>query len=132
LLVMAGFDFPITVALLTRTMTLYGACHGADTTAVRNTMRSNYESGRSPHPADLRATVLHMAVSMFEDPDGLSRLAARRPDRVGTHLARVELQPNRGICLADTGSPGHWSIWGVPDQLAGCVVEMLPVVLTRP
>jgi hypothetical protein len=81
-------------------------------------MRSNYETGRPTHPADLRATVLHMAVSMFEDAEGLSPLARRRPDRVGTHVARVLLRPDRGICLADTGSPGHWSIWGFRDELA--------------
>jgi hypothetical protein len=68
-----------------------------------------------------------MAVSMFEDAEVLSRLARRRPDRVGTHLPRVELQPGRGICLADTGSRGHWSIWGLPDQLAACVVEVMLV-----
>ncbi len=85
------------------------------------------EPGRPTHPADLRATVLHMAVSMFEDGDLLARLASRRPDRIGTHLARVELERGRGICLADTGSRGHWSVWGVPGELAECVVEIVPV-----
>ena len=45
-----------------------------------------------------------------EDAEVLLRLARRRPDRIGTHLVRVELQPGRGICLADTGSRGHWSV----------------------
>lgn len=121
---MPGFDFPITVALLERPMTVFRGCDGA---AVVDAMRSNYETGRPAHPADLRATVLHMAVSMFEDAEPLLRLARRRPDRIGTHLARVELQPGRGICLADTGSRGHWSVWGIPDELASCVVDVVPV-----
>ena len=120
-------DFPISVALLERPTTVFRGCNGPEAVAVTDAMRSNYETGRSAHPADLRATVLHMAVSMFEDAEVLSRLARRRPDRVGTHLARVELQPGRGICLADTGSRGHWSIWGLPDQLAACVVEVMLV-----
>ncbi len=103
---------------------MYRGCHGSGGAAARDAMRSNYEAGRSPHPTALRATVLHMAVSMFEADEVLLRLARRRPDRVGTHLARLELQPDRGICIADTGSAGHWSVWGIPDQLAACVVDV--------
>ncbi|MGO9971919.1 MAG: hypothetical protein ACLP01_03630 [Solirubrobacteraceae bacterium] len=123
---MPTLDFPITVVLLERPMTVFRGCHGAEGAALVDAMRSNYETGRPANPADLRATVLHMAVSMFEDVEALVRLARRRPDRVGTHVARVELQPGSGICLADTGSRGHWSICG-PDQLAGCVVNVTPV-----
>ena len=68
-----------------------------------------------------------MAVSMFEDPENLLRLARRRPDRIGTHLAHIELRPGGGICLADTGSPGHWSVWGIPDVLADCITDVMPV-----
>ena len=108
-------------------MAVFRGCHDAGGAALVDAMRSNYETGRPAHPADLRATVLHMAVSMFEDAEVLLRLARRRPDRVGTHVARVELLPGRGFCLADTGSRGHWSVWGIPDQLAGCVVDVTPV-----
>jgi hypothetical protein len=121
---MPNLDFPITVSLLERPMTVFRGCHSADRAALADAMRSNYETGRPAHPADLRATVLHMAISMFEDAEVLIRLGRRRPDRVGTHVARVELRPGRGICLADTGSRGHWSIWGIPDGLAGCVVDV--------
>jgi len=124
---MPGLDFPITVALLERPMTVFRGCHGAENAAVVDAMRSNYETGRPAHPADLRDTVLHMAVSMFEDAEVLLRLARRRPNRIGTHLVRVELQPSHGICLADTGSRGHWSVWGIPDELAACVVDVVPV-----
>lgn len=124
---MARLDSSIRVDVLQRPLVVYRGCHGSDAGAVRDAMRSNYETGRSPHPADLRATVLHMAVSMFEADDVLLRLARRRPDRVGTHVARLELQPERGICLADTGSAGHWSVWGIPEQLAECVVDVEPV-----
>ncbi len=64
---------------------------------------------------------------MFEDAEVLLRLARRRLDRIGTYLARIELQHGHGICRADTGSRGHWSVWGIPDELASCVVDVVPV-----
>lgn len=124
---MARLDSSIRVDVLERRFVVYRGCHGSDAAAVREAMRSNYEIGRSPHPVDLRATVLHMAVSMFENDEVLLRLARRRPDRVGTHLARMELQPGCGICIADTGSVGHRSVWGIPEQLVACVVDVEPV-----
>lgn len=124
---MARLDLPITVDMLRRPKVVFRGCNGADHVAIVDAMRSNYETGRPTHPVDLRTTVLHMAVSMFEDGHMLERLAVRRPDRIGTHLAQIELQPDHGICLADTGSPGHWSIWGVPEELADCVLEVVPV-----
>lgn len=124
---MPGLDFPITVALLERPMTVFRGCDDVGRAALVDAMRSNYETGRPAHPADLRASVLHMAVSMFEDAEVLLRLARRRPDRIGTYLARIELQPGHGICLADTGSRGHWSVWGILDELASCVVDVVPV-----
>jgi hypothetical protein len=68
-----------------------------------------------------------MAVSMFEDPDVVVMQARRRPDRVGTHIARIEMQPGHGVCVADTGGPGHWSIWGIPAQLADFVANVTAV-----
>ena len=91
------------VVVLEEPMTLYRGCHRPGRRALEAAMTSNYQAGRS----DLRATALHMAVSMFEDPEVVAIQARRRPDRVGTHIARIELQPGRGICVADTGGPGH-------------------------
>lgn len=121
---MARLDSSIRVDVLERRLIVFRGCQGSDADAVRDAMRSNYEARRSPHPADLRATVLHMAVSMFEASGPLVRMARRRPDRVGTHVARLELRAELGICIADTGSVGHWSVWGTPEQLAGCVVDV--------
>lgn len=78
-------------------MTLHGACNGDTDEAVEESLRSNYEIRRTPpHPADLRATVLHMTVSTFEDPARIRAMARRRPDRIGTHIAKLTLQPDSG------------------------------------
>lgn len=119
--------FPIEVDVVRRITTLYRGCHGTEMPQLVRGMRSNYEEGRRPHPAERKAIVTFMAVSMFEDRDWLRRFARQRPDRIGTHIARVELRSGLGICLADTGSEGHWSVWGLPRHLARCVVDVEPV-----
>jgi len=124
---MAEQSFPITVQLLERQLVVYRGCRGTSAKALTDAMRSNYELGRKPHPADLRATVLHMAVSMFEDGDRLRRLALHLPERIGTHIARLELPAGQGICFADTGSIGHWSVWGRPGVLKNAIVELTPI-----
>jgi hypothetical protein len=116
------------VVVLQEPQTLHRGCHGAGRAALEAALTSNYQAGRTPHPADLRATALHMSVSMFEDPEVIARLVERRPDRVGTHVARVDLQPGHGVCVADTGGPGHWSVWGIPARLAECVVDVTQVL----
>lgn len=124
---MAQQVFPIAVHLVDVPKVLYRGCGGESAEALADAMRSNYELDRKPHPADLRATVLHMAVSMFENGDELASAARRRPDRIGTHIARLELKPHLGICFSDTGGPGHWSVWGRPDVLRDAIVELKPV-----
>jgi hypothetical protein len=124
---MPSLGFPITVELVEEPRTLFRACHGSTVTEITAALRSNYETGRPPHPADLRATILHMAVSMFENEERVLNFARRRPGRLGTHVARVELQPGHGICVADTGSAGHWSVWGRPAVLVDLVSNVVPV-----
>ncbi len=114
------------VVVLQEPKTLHRGCSGDDPRSLMEALSSNYEMGRSPHPQDLRATVLHMAVSGFEDRDRLASLARRRPQRIGTHILTVELQPRVGVCVADTSGPGHWSIWGVPAHLAALVIDVSP------
>ena len=115
------------VLVLREPKTVFRACFGDDEQAVRSSFRSNFETGRAPHPADLHATIIRMAVSVFEDSEVPTRFARKNPRRIGTHVAKVGLVPGRGVCLADTSGPGHWSIWGTPEELAGMVVDVAAV-----
>jgi hypothetical protein len=99
---------------------------GCDENDLPGSMRSNYEQGIQRNPSELRSTVLHMAVSMFDNVDTLRALIARFP-YIGTAIAVVELQPGSGVCRANTGSVGHWSVWGRPDELAGFVVDLVGI-----
>jgi hypothetical protein len=121
---MARFEMEFRVVVLDEPLTLYRACHGPDRRALERALMSNFQARREPpHPADLHAAVLHMAVSMFEQRENLERMARRRPDRIGTHIATLALEPGYGVCIADTGGAGHWSVWGVPAQLMAFVTD---------
>ena len=80
-------DFPIVLLEITRPITLYRGCHGSEPATLIEAMRSNYDAGRNPHPAERRAVALYMSLSMFESPEPIQWAARRRPDRVGTHIA---------------------------------------------
>ena len=56
---MAEFESEFHVVVLQEPTRLYRGCFGPD--RVVEALKSNYENGRNPHPADLRATILHMA-----------------------------------------------------------------------
>lgn len=59
------------------------------------------------------------AISLF-DSAGVARQLARRVPKLGGHIATIDLRPGLGICVAKTGGPAHWSVWGRPAQLAAC------------
>jgi hypothetical protein len=125
---MAHLPVEYLVHVVQEPMVLHRTCFGADARAVEAGLMSNYEARRQPpHPADLHATILHMAVSMFEDWSKLEAMARRRPERLGTHIMTVHLQAAQAFCVADTASKGHWSVWGVPAQLAALVTDVREV-----
>ncbi len=64
-----------------------------------------------------------MALSMFDERSVAAQLAARVP-KLGGHIAEMALTPGLGICVARTGGPAHWSVWGRPSQLIQCVADL--------
>jgi hypothetical protein len=113
----------IEVRVLDDPMTLYRIVPGAELSEIEDGMRSHYELGRLPRGPENRAAAIHMAVSMFDKRRVAIQLAARVP-KLGGHVARVDLQPGLGICIAKTSGPAHWSVWGRPAQLASCVSDV--------
>jgi hypothetical protein len=65
-----------------------------------------------------------MALSMFDSFDVAAQLAGRVP-KLGGHIATLNLLPDLGICIAKTGGPAHWSVWGRPLQLESCVTDVV-------
>ena len=86
-----------------------------------DSFRSHYELQRPPRGPEIRAAVIHMAVSMFESIEPCWALIDRTSGRIGDCVAELRLVPGLGVCAAKTGGPLHWSVWGDPGVLQSAV-----------
>lgn len=109
----------VAVRVLDREMRLYRICRGDP--AELDDFRSHYELDLPPRGIEDRATAVHMAVSMFEAAARCWELIERTHGRIGDRVAEVTLVPDRGVCVAKTGGPAHWSVWGRPTELQSAV-----------
>lgn len=113
----------IEVQVLEEDLQLYRVVPERGSEGIESAFCSHYELRRPPRGPEDRATAIHMAVSMFDREEAARDLANRIP-KLGGHIARLELQPGHGICVAKTGGPAHWSVWGRPAQLASCIADI--------
>lgn len=107
--------------VLDEELRLYRACSGPGNPAHIDSFRSHYELRRPPRGVEAWATVLYMAVSMFETAVPCWSLMERTRGRIGDHVAELRLGPGLGICVARTGGPLHWSVWGRPEVLQAAI-----------
>lgn len=94
--------------------------------AVLDGLRSNYDRGISPRGAEISSALIHMGISTYRARPKAVGIAQRWP-RIGGYVAELRLRPEHGIWYADTGEPGHVTVWGRQVQLLSCVVDILPV-----
>jgi hypothetical protein len=102
----------VRVRVLEDEMRLYRATWAEHDPAQLDSFRSHYELQRPPRGPEIRAAVIHMAVSMFETVEPCWALIDRTSGRIGDHVAELRLVPRFGVCTAKTGGPIHWSVWG--------------------
>ena len=81
--------------------------------------RSHYELGEKPRKSEVVSALDHMGLSLWESPEPLRALAGRYP-QLGTFIVEVEVRGDLGIWLAETGPPGHFTLWGRPADLQRC------------
>jgi hypothetical protein len=114
----------VDVRVLDEEMRLYRACASSADGVDLDSFRSHYELKRPPRGPENRATVIHMALSMFEGPEPCWNLIERTRGKLGNHVAELRLTPGRGICVAKTAGPLHWSVWARPEVLHEAVAAL--------
>jgi hypothetical protein len=114
----------IEIVVIDEPTRLYRVTRERDVDGFLDAFQSNYEQGKPPRGPENRAAAVHMALSMFDSIDVAGQLAGRVP-KLGGNIAALDLQPDLGICIAKTGGPAHWSVWGRPLQLESCVTDVV-------
>ena len=89
-------------------------------------LHSNYRRGFDPRGIEVANALVHMGLSTYRARHRAVGIATRWP-QIGNHIAELRLRPDHGIWFADTGEPGHITVWGRPLQLLDCVADILPV-----
>jgi hypothetical protein len=93
---------------------------------LAKSLTSSCALARPPRGWEQRSALIHMGLSMFEQP-GQAAATARRFPIIGGFVARVHLTAEHGFGTADTGPPGHRTVWGRPLQLMEAVVDISSV-----
>lgn len=101
-----------------------GSSRGAP--GVLESLRSNYERDARPRGLERESVLIHLGLSMFVTFDAAADRATRWP-ALGTHIARMRLEPGYGFHVAETGARVHRTVWGRPLQLLACVADILPI-----
>jgi hypothetical protein len=115
----------IDVRVLDAEMRLYRACAGSAEGVALESFRSHFELKRPPRGPENRATVIHMALSMFEEPEPCWDLIERTRGKIGDQVAELHLTPGRGVCVAKTAGPLHWSVWARPEILHDALAALM-------
>ena len=116
-----GWPRPTVAASPEGEMRLYRATWAEHDPARVDSFRSHDELQRPPRGPEIRAAVIHMAVSMFETAEPCWALIDRTNGRIGDHVAELRLVPGFGVCTAKTGGPLHWSVWRDPAVLHAAI-----------
>ncbi len=65
-------------------------------------------------------------LSVYDDEER-ARETARKFPRLGAHLAVLDVPPGAPIRWQQTFGPGHYTLWGEPQDVLNCVVSTIPV-----
>lgn len=80
---------------------------------------SNHALGRIlPNPSAERIKVWQ-GISVFESEE-LARRKARSVPQIGQFIARLEIEDESGIESMPTFSKGHYTLWGLPEEILEC------------
>jgi hypothetical protein len=85
----------------------------------RRLLSARPSQAASLYPRPLGSRDEHMSISCWEDREHLRTLAREYP-KIGSFIVAFEVRGELGIWLAETGTQGHYSVWGRPADLQRC------------
>jgi hypothetical protein len=91
-----------------------------------DSLRSNYELGRRPRHVEITTTPIHMGISVYLTNEQAAATVRAFP-AIGAYVAELRLVPETGAAFADTGPPGHLTLWGRPLDLLAVIADIVPV-----
>jgi hypothetical protein len=102
------------------------ATEDAGSTEMADRFTSSFARERPPRGLERRSVVVQMGISLFERPEQAAAVAQQFPV-IGGFIAVVRTESKYGFCWADTGPPGHMTVWGRRLQSVAGIVDISDV-----
>ena len=88
---------------------------------------SNQAKGVPLRRDTAQARRLWTGISVFDTEEGAREMARRFPT-LGMYIAALAIPGNAPIRVErTTAAPGHFTLWGEPDDIIGLVIDVVPV-----
>ena len=88
---------------------------------------SNEAKGVPLRRDTVQARRLWTGISVFDSEEGAREMARRFPT-LGAFIAALRIPANAPIrAERTTATPGHFTLWGQPDDILSCVIEVVHV-----
>jgi hypothetical protein len=94
--------------------------------AFVDSFKSHYELGMPPRRFETRSSVIHMGITTWQTESRAIGTARAFP-KIGSFVAEMVLTGNNGFNYAETGPPGHFTVWGDPLKLAAAVDDIAAI-----
>ena len=86
-----------------------------------NDFLSNAARGSPPRGPERTWPELHSGLSVYLTPERAADVARRLP--FAQAIGELEIPDDAPVTIRKTLGPGHFTVWGDPDVLLGCVVR---------
>jgi hypothetical protein len=93
---------------------------------TRADFSSNQSRGRRLENPTSERLRLWSGISVYETAHG-ARQTARKYPAIGRYIAELEIPDEGAFVFEKTLGPGHYTLWGSPDEVERCVVSITAV-----
>jgi hypothetical protein len=87
---------------------------------------SNKRRGKRPRKAEITNPKEYDAVSCWDSLEKVRKFARQFP-QIGAFVAELHVLDDGPLDLVPEGDPGHWNVYGEPEQMLAYVHTVHPV-----